>query len=418
MKQIFAITALFLTGILLAQKSVNTPYSFYGLGERSLGTNNENALMGGLTAFADSTRADVKNPASLHKLLLTTFSFGGSHDMRSLKNENQLGNVRSTSIDYLALSFPVYKKLGVSLGLLPYSSVGYSFSTEYTQGDEKVTQIFDGSGGINRVYFASGYQIFKGFSVGAGVYFNFGKMEVGSSSWKEGVNNGTQEENSSLLKGINFNLGMQYEQHIGKNLLLNTSLSYFSKGKLSAENTQALSILQRNYLGEISVRQRRELGEADVNQNMVTLPSQWNVGVGIQQRNKWFAGFDYSFTNLKTYENSFITSNFVKYQAGHRFALGGFYIPQYNSFTSYWKTITYRLGLYYENTGISLKDTAINDYGVSVGASFPIGYSSLSVGAHFGQRGSVAQNLIKEKYIGVKLGFTLNEKWFQKAKYN
>lgn len=99
-------------------------------------------------------------------------------------------------------------------------------------------------------------------------------------------------------------------------------------------------------------------------------------------------------------------------------AVGGFYLPQYNSFSNYWKRITYRAGLKYEKTGIVLNNTSIDDFGISFGLTLPVkSFSNITFGAEYGQKGTTSQNLIKENYFNFKIGFTLNDKWFQKTKY-
>ena len=51
--------------------------------------------------------------------------------------------------------------------------------------------------------------------------------------------------------------------------------------------------------------------------------------------------------------------------------------------------------------------------------SLPVrGFSNITVGAIYGNKGTLAQNLIKENYIAIKIALTLNDKWFQKSKYN
>jgi hypothetical protein len=39
-----------------------------------------------------------------------------------------------------------------------------------------------------------------------------------------------------------------------------------------------------------------------------------------------------------------------------RYSLGGFFIPNYNSYSNYYKKIVYRGGLRYENTGLVIQN--------------------------------------------------------------
>ena len=53
------VLALFLVTFAYGQKGTNSPFSYYGLGEKRFGGNTENALMGGMNAYVDSTRVDA-----------------------------------------------------------------------------------------------------------------------------------------------------------------------------------------------------------------------------------------------------------------------------------------------------------------------------------------------------------------------
>ena len=100
--------------------------------------------------------------------------------------------------------------------------------------------------------------------------------------------------------------------------------------------------------------------------------------------------------------------------------LGGFYIPKYNSVTSYWQKVNYRAGFRYEESGIVIENEAINEFGISFGLGLPAGrlFSNANVGFEYGQRGTTNANLVEETFLNVYLSFSLNDIWFQKAKFN
>lgn len=414
MKKILAVVTIFISMGVMAQKSVNSPYSYYGLGETRFGGNTENALMGGISSFADSTRVDVRNPASLGKLLLTAFSFGFTNDFRTMKTSDASHNVSVSAIDYLALSFPIYKKLSVSAGLSPYSSVGYKLASMQTD----FARTLEGKGDLNRFYVATGYEVIKGFRVGVGAYFNFGKVEINNFTKPTDALYTTNETSSSTQRGVSFNFGTQYEHQFSKKLSATFSLAYVPKSTITSNNSRTLSVLQNTNSGVV-IKDSQSIGLRNLAKTDLIIPSELNIGVSVGNPRKWLIGTDYTMINTNEFSNPFITSGFVRYEKGYKFSVGGFFIPQYDSFTSYWKRMTYRAGFYYENTGITLNNQPINDFGISFGVSLPIGaVSNVSIGALLGSKGTIQQNLVKENYIGLKLGFTLNDKWFQKSKYN
>src|SRR5690606_22529579 len=95
--------------------------------------------------------------------------------------------------------------------------------------------------------------------------------------------------------------------------------------------------------------------------------------IGVGKDRKWFAGAEYELKSTSVFSNPFITVEGVGYEDASRFSVGGFFIPEYNSFTSYWKRIVYRVGLRYEETGLMVKDTPVNDFGISFGFGLPMG---------------------------------------------
>jgi hypothetical protein len=58
--------------------------------------------------------------------------------------------------------------------------------------------------------------------------------------------------------------------------------------------------------------------------------------------------------------------------------------------------------------------------GMSLGLGLPItgSLSNLNLGLEFGKKGTTSNNLVQENYLILNVGFSLNDKWFVKSKYN
>ena len=66
----------------------------------------------------------------------------------------------------------------------------------------------------------------------------------------------------------------------------------------------------------------------------------------------------------------------------------------------------------------SLNGQNINYFGTSFGLSLPVkGFSNITLVGEYGKRGTTTANLIKENEFNLRIGFTLNDKWFQRTKY-
>ena len=156
-----------------------SPYSFYGIGSIKFKGTVENRSMGSLSIYSDSIHINLRNPAAYGGENLAyykgenrpvTFALAASHTQVSLKSDSGKDNLKNSSLDYFALSIPV-GKLGVGIGLIPYTSVGFKLETLNSNGS--LNERFDGDGGLNRTYLSAGYPITKNLSVGVDVNFFF-----------------------------------------------------------------------------------------------------------------------------------------------------------------------------------------------------------------------------------------------------
>src|SRR5690606_5655616 len=141
---------------------------------------------------------------------------------------------------------------------------------------------------------------------------------------------------------------------------------------------------------------------------------------GIGQARKWLVGTTVAFQGDGRYANYYNSDNSVSYEKYSKYAVGGYYIPNYTSFASYFSRITYRAGLKYEKLGLIVNNESIKDVGMSLGAGFPItgSFSNVNFGIEFGKRGTKSAGLIQENYLNFSLGFSFNDRWFVKTKYN
>ena len=88
---------------------------------------------------------------------------------------------------------------------------------------------------------------------------------------------------------------------------------------------------------------------------------------------------------------------------------------------SYWNAIKYRAGFNYDTGNLTINDTKVENYAMSVGMGLPLNKrnnSSLNLMYSYGQKGQVDNGLIKENYHLITLNLSLNGLWFVKSKFN
>ncbi|WP_298477889.1 hypothetical protein [uncultured Maribacter sp.] len=411
-----------------AQEGSVSPYSYFGIGDLRTKSTVENQMMGGIGMYADSIHVNLKNPASYGKLGLsgndkvgmTVYTAGVSRREVTLSSFTAQEKTSITTLDYLGLGFSLGKGLGIGFGLMPYSSVGYNLVGETTNSSNAlVTNTYTGDGGLNKVYFSVGYELRKDLSVGLSANYNFGKINNNRVQAVENVLFGTFDRRTSKIDGVDFNFAVNYTPAISKTHTLFTSVRVNAQGNLKSINTQNIgsySLSNGNDIETISV----DLASNGLSNTELKIPATTTLGLGYGKNKQWFLGAEYSLQSLGSFTNDFLGATNVVYTDASTFAFGGFYVPDYDSFTSYLKRVTYRAGLRMDKTGMMVNNKEVNDFGITFGLGLPLGrsFSNINLGFELGKKGTTSADLIEEKYFKINIGLSLNDMWFQKRKIN
>ncbi|PQB09039.1 hypothetical protein BST83_01455 [Polaribacter filamentus] len=401
----------------LAQRTNSSPYSYFGIGEEFSETTVEQSSMGGIgVAFNHYKYLNFTNPAAYSDLRYTTYSFGILNNDLTVKSGTSKQNVNSTSLSYFALAFPIGNKAGLSIGLQPVSSVGYSLTNTATDFSERTS--FSGDGGVNRIYSSFGIKVAKGFSVGVEADYNFGNVDNSILKEINGVSLATKYEENTFIEGTSVKLGVQYQKELKNKLILNAGATFKLGNSLKVTGDDYLYSLTFTGSPKDTVSSNKINGKFN-------LPLKSIVGIGIGKYDNWYAGLEYE--NQEAISTTGLvasTSGAYRYGSSNRISLGGFYLPKINSISNYWNRVTYRAGARFEKSGLMVDGsgnntnfTPIDDFGISFGLGLPLQrLSSVNLGFEFGKRGTTNNNLIEENYFNFRLSLSLTDKWFEKRK--
>jgi len=412
-KKLLVIMIVLVTGITSAQEATSSPYSFFGIGSLNFRGTVENRIMGGISVYSDSIHLNLQNPSGLASLKLVNFSVGGSHKYVTQKTDAETGKTSSTSINYIALGIPISEKLGMSFGVLPLTAVGYNLISE----TETTLIQNSGFGGMNKVFLSGGYQITPKISFGIDASYNFGNIENITLLSQEDVEFGTRETNRSNLSGFSFNFGATYREKVFNNLDLFVSAVYTPETDLKSENfRQFASVFIPNPNLQVNV----DVRDVDVEDTELTFPSQLTFGLGIGKDKNWFVGAEYTNQKTSNFTNRTFSLTNVEFSDASRYKLGGFFVPNANSISSYWNRVTFRAGMRYEDTGLVINGEDINEFGISFGVGLPVGrlFSNVNVGFEVGQRGTTNSGLVKENFFNTFISLSLNDRWFIKTLFD
>ena len=189
-RHIFTFLTIFFSCYAFSQNT-GSPYSLNELGEINFFGNVSNISMGGVDSLIDSIEFNIKNPSSLAKLQLTNYQVGTFYKSSSISNNLDTDKINSANINYIAIAIPT-KKFGFGFGVLPYSSLGFNLQTSevYNSNNNLSSRLFAAEGSINRVFLSLGVPIFKFFSVGGSLNYNFGKFNYEKYNQYDNINYG------------------------------------------------------------------------------------------------------------------------------------------------------------------------------------------------------------------------------------
>ena len=397
----------------VAQLGTSSPYSRFGLGDLQGNIFPVyNALGGGVTALSSTSSVNSSNPASYTSFKSNSFLFstGGLHKTTLIQNLTDKQVANNSAFSHMTIAFPISSKLGASIGMLPFSNIGYTLNARDTLVNANM--IYTGDGGLSKVYFGGAYEPFKGFSLGMNASYLFGglnrrkKLDYDDESFFD------SRSNSSInLKGYYYEFGLMYKMELANEKVLSFGLTANNNSSLRAKRTNiAETISGTNETVKDTTSNTVEWGE-------VNLPKYISTGLMYRDGEKWLLIADYSIQNWADYTllgESDDLSNSMRLSAGLQ------YTPEFNSVTKYYKRMQYRLGANYSNTPLTLNDTQLKEMSVSFGFGIPVKKSrtKYDISLTLGQRGTTDNNLIKEQFIKFGLSVSYDGIWFVKRKYD
>ena len=350
-----------------------------------------------------------------------------------------------------------------------------------TFGDKERSQ-YTGSGGLNNFHISTGFKVSKKLSFGLNSEYLFGVLNndrtVGYSS---GYYYSTSIKSNTSVGWFHFNAGAQvkfdslalaksdsiifFEKKIStlqlelKNLLLtsDTSREIYSKknqlvqeiatNKLLKENvftrrkktdwrlvlgivaSPSTDLHARNSILVNSFRYtffgtpqeliftRDTILQINGVRSFVRLPLKTGFGFSLQKGSRWLFCSDFIFQQWSKFSFLGAKDSLVdswKISAGIQLT------PNDRVLKPYWKKLQYRLGFHYDSGYLKFNGTNISEAGVSAGLGIPVKRAGTMLNLAFeaGRNGTTENNLILERYFKITLGFTINDLWFIKAKYD
>lgn len=395
----------------MAQNNTNSPYTRYGYGKLEDPTPANSRAMGGVAyALRDKYHINFANPASYTAVDSVTFIFDGGVSLQNtnFNNGTLRQNAKNSSFDYITMEFRAAKWMGISLGLLPYSNVGYSLNEtqQSTDNNPLYAMTYTGDGGLHQLYLGAGLKILKNLSVGANISYlwgdiNHGLAETFSSS--SSMNNYSKTTTVSV-KSYKLDLGVQYTATFDKKHAV-TLGAVFSPGHDLNNSASVYDQLGNDTYGYTASTRDTTL--------VCGIPTTIGAGISYVYDNRLTVALDglYQNWNDVTYMNK---KDALCKRA--KIALGAEYLPNPIG-RSYFSRIKYRLGAFYSQPYYKIQNVrAATEYGVTGGFGLWIPYtrSYVNLAAQYVRTSGKNSNFLDENTFRICVGVTFNDKWFFK----
>lgn len=420
LKKIGALAILMFAGCLAGYSQINSPYSMYGYGLlRDRATSMQRQMGGVGYAMHSGRQINVMNPASYASIDSLTFLFDMGADLTFLNSTE--GSVKESTtgggLDYVTIQFPLSKHFGASIGMLPYSSVGYAFGSNIKHGAREN----QGSGGINMAYLGVATNYY-GIGFGFNISYNFGNIINDLYSNPENAGQ-TLFEHVMEIRDWDINLGIQYSYPVTKFDEVSVGFTYSPKKSLHGKSWATIQ--------EVTQESKPDtVGSMRLSGNYYTPNS---IGVGVSYRHEKVSrllaevDFTYQMWSKAKYSemprkttpqnpDPGIVFQGMNFNDRMKIAAGAEFVPKLRG--SYFERMAYRLGAYFCNDYLNILGNRMREVGVSCGLGFhtPQDKTVINLGFEWSRRSTSPTALITENYFNITLGINFNELWFWQRK--
>lgn len=424
MKSILSLLLLCLPCLSMAQSGTNSPYSQYGMGilnDQSTGFNR--GMNGVALGMHESNQVNYLNPASYADIDSLTFisDIGASIQLTNFEEGGRKLNANNSNFEYAVMGFRIAKNLGFSIGIMPFSNVGYNYFTnsQISQSSStSYTTTYYGSGGSRTIYGGIGWRPFKPLAIGANIGYFWGSYErCVINEFSESSVNTIARYYTADMSSYSIDLGLQYTAKLNRKNDVTLGLKYSPGHKIGGTVE----------LKEISVNSETAVGDTAsyAHKSALFLPTTYGAGLSWYHNNRIKIGADYTYQKWSETEFPDLQGkDFVMVKGilkdRHKFTVGGSYTHNPLS-RRYLSRVQVRAGVGYATPYITVNgQDGPKEMTASVGFGFPItnsynNRSQFNISFQW-QHNSADKTLIRENIFRINLGLTFNENWFMKWK--
>ncbi len=404
-----------------AQNGTNSPYSQYGLGDMAdQGVGFNKGMSGVGLAFRKGNEVNPLNPASYSSVdsLSMIIDAGLSGQITNYDENGTTMSAKGGGFDYVTALFRMFKNVGVNVGIMPYSNIGYSYSssTQLSEVNTTVPVKYEGNGGVHQLFIGAGWNVIKPLSIGFNIAYLWGEYERTVTSTNTLINVLSRQYSASV-NSWKLDLGLQYDQPISKTDFITLGATFTPGHNLKSD--PECKVVSRN----------TSIGKSDTTSyiinNVLDIPTTWGVGLAYRHGSILRVGADFQmqkwgsllFPSMTANNNYVMKEGLLK--DSYKLNAGAEWMPNPKS-RKLLAHVRYRIGAGYTTPYYYINgQDGPKDFHLSLGFGIPImnvynNRSILNISAQWQRRS--AENLITENTFRINIGLTFNERWFAKWK--
>lgn len=387
------------------QDGGGSPYSIFGIGDLSNYTSTRTYSMGLVGNSLFGNYVNNLNPATNTKLKTTMISLNGNYGFLKSTDGTLENKVSNGNVLGLNIGIPFNNNCVISLGFNPYSLTNYKIRVNgVTGGGQNYVQTYSGKGGLSRINLAFGYNLLRMVSLGIEYNYSFGEIKNQNfiNFGSQGFTNTNIRQQSDFQKsfmkgGIVFEVG-----RIFKSINRNTkdlSIGFVFQSGFNLDATR-----DGIYSSSLSI------DTIILNSGNIEIPALFGAGITNIFNNKYLVSADFVMQDWSKY--SAFGQSFSNFQNSMRIGLGFEILPFQENF-SFWQSMSYRFGGFYDKLFYKVNDEDIISYGLRAGVNIPINrFNSLDLGFNYSIKGKTGNGLIKDEFFNFTAGINFGELWF------
>lgn len=387
-----------------AQNLTSSPYSRDAYGDLNENVPTAYRAMGGVGFGMRNNKAiNPSQPASYTACDSLTFMMDVAASANWSRYEDASGkrNRANGSLEYVTIQIPLWKRwIALSVGLLPYSSVGYDINMDGETENGKYTfkKTYEGTGNISQVYGGLSFNICNWVAVGANVYYMWGDLErMRTLQFNQTGLNPTIQDEVLSVSDVRLRYGAQFFHTWGKHTVVAGGMLE-SKMKLNSE----YMLIETQTLDSIPIYE-----------GGWQLPWVWGVGASYCWDNKLTLAFDFERQHMSSALYNGLEGRYSGLQDCNRMAFGIEY--RHNPLgRRYVDQVRWRIGASMKDE--YLASVGAKHYTAAIGVGFPLSTIGTMVNATVEYKHRGKKSGLEEHALRFTIGVSIAENWFFKRK--